>query len=146
MKKIICIIFTCLFIFIVSCKKDSDTVTNGNNQPPTTNWVLDYHDYNIGTLFCAWSGPCLIDVVTDTINLINSDSMRIFMTYHSLNNNSLAILKFPSPVQLYSCTFRDSSYGKIDTVFPSFKSKVILDFGFDIGTRFTIDTLQIYKK
>ncbi|MCX6163380.1 MAG: hypothetical protein NTU73_00710 [Ignavibacteriae bacterium] len=145
MKKLTPLIFICLFIFLVSCKNNSDPVTNTSN-PPVTGWYLDYHDYNIGTLFCTWPNPCLIDIVTDTIDLTKSDSMRIFMSYHSIRNNSLTVLKFPVYLELFSCTFPDSSYGKMDKIFASFNSKIILDFGFEIGTRFTIDTLQIFKK
>jgi hypothetical protein len=145
MKKIICVFFTCSFIFLVSCKDNSDPVTNTSN-PPVTGWVLDYHDYNIGTFYCTWPNPCPFEVVTDTIDLTSSDSMRILMSYHSIRNNSLTVLKFPVYSELFSCVFPDSSYGKMDKVFASFNSKIILDFGFEIGTRFTIDTLQIYKK
>ena len=72
--------------------------------------------------------------------------MGIFMSYHSVRNNKLTIIKVPYPVEFFNCTFPDSSYGRIDTVITLFNTKIILDFGFEIGTRFTIDTLQIYKK
>lgn len=147
MRKIIVTILICLLIFLVSCKNNSDPVTNVNNPPPpTVGWVLEYSDYNIGTLFCTWPNPCLIDIITDSINLVNCDSMRIYMPYHSIRNNKLTIMKFPYYLDLYSCSFPDSSTGTLDKAFTAYDYKIILDFAFEIGTRFTIDTLQIYKK
>jgi len=146
MKNLLCVLFAGLAIIIGSCKNESTVVTNENNPPPAAGWILEFHDYNIGTLVCTYPNPCSMDIVTDTINLTNNDSMRIFMSFHSVVNNSLTIFKVPYPYQLYNCVFPDSSYVKIDKVFASFKAKVLLDFGFEVGTRFTIDTLQIFKK
>jgi hypothetical protein len=147
MKKTTCLLLTLLLIYLVSCKEDSTSVSNITNPPaPDTGWVLGYHDYNIGTLSCTFSNPCLIDIVTDTIDITSYDSMRIYLSYHSIRNNSLSIFKIPYPVQLCNCVFQDSTYGKLDKTFGSFNSKILLDFGFAVGSRFTIDTLQIYKK
>jgi|WetSurMetagenome_2_1015567.scaffolds.fasta_scaffold990695_1 hypothetical protein len=146
MKKIIFPLFIFLTIFLASCKNESTPVTNENNPPPTTGWVLDYRDYNIGTLVCTFPNPCLMDIITDSVDLTKSDSVRIYMSYHSIRNNSLTVMKFPFYQDLFSCTFPDSSYGKLDRVFVSYNYKIILDFAFEIGTRFTIDTLHIFKK
>jgi len=146
MKNIIFALLVCFSILSVSCKNDSSVVTNENNPPADSSWVLDYHDYNIGTLFCTWPNPCMIDVVTDTIDVTNKDSIRIIISFHSFVNNSLTITKIPYPQEIYNCQFGDSTYGKLDKVFPSFRTKILIDFGFDVGTKFTIDTLQIFKK
>jgi hypothetical protein len=86
------------------------------------------------------------DIVTDTIDLTGNDSMKIYLSYHSIRNNSLEILKIPYPVHLYDCLFADSTYGKLYKTFGSFNAKILLDFGFLVGSRFSIDTLQVFKK
>lgn len=148
MKNIIFISFLLLSVYLISCKNNSDVVTNTHITPPpsVTGWVLDYHDYGIGTLFCNWPNTCFIDIVTDTIDLTNSDSMRIYMSYHSIQNNSLLITKLPFPAELYNNRFTDSTYGKVDKYYGSFNDKIFLLFSFDIGSEFTIDTLKIFKK
>jgi hypothetical protein len=84
--------------------------------------------------------------VTDTIDMTSYDSMRIYMSYHSIRNNSLEIYKIPYPVVIYSCAFTDSTYGKLDKTVGSFNTKYFLDFMFAVGTRLSIDTLQVFKK
>lgn len=145
MKNIINAIFICLFIIFVSCKNNSDPVTYSGN-PPVIGWVLDYRDYNIGTLFCNMPDPCSMDIITDSINLVNCDSIRVYMSYYSIRNNNLTITKYPNYLDLYTCSFPDSSRGILDKTFTAFNYKIILDFAFEIETRFTIDTLQIFKK
>jgi hypothetical protein len=134
-----------LFSF-AGCNNDSTPVSNTNTSPQSTGWVLDYHDYNIGSFFCNAQNPCSFEIITDTIDLTKSDSIRIYMSYHSIRNNFLTVTKFPVYLELFNYVFTDSTYGKIDRVFESYNSKMFLDFSFEIGTRFTIDTLQIFKK
>jgi hypothetical protein len=138
-------VFICFLFLISACNKNSDPVTNENN-PPTTGWVLDYRDYNIGSFFCNTQNPCFFDIITDTVDLTKSDSMRIYMSYQSFRGNSLTIMKFPVYEEIYKCVFPEYTTGKLDISFASFNSKIILDFAFEVATRFTIDTLQIYKK
>lgn len=144
--KVSVLVTAILIFFIASCKEESVSTGRGLITPPTVNWILDYYDYNIGTLYCTWPNPCFIDVVTDTIDLTNNDSIRIIIRFHSVRKNALTITKVPYPVEFYNCTFPDSAYGVIEETFTSFKAKVLIDFGFDVGTKITIDTLQIFKK
>ena len=146
MKNIIFTFLVCISILSVSCKNDSSVVTNENNTPADSSWVLDYHDYNIGTLFCTWPNPCLMDIITDSVYAAKYDSIKIVMSYHSIVNNKLSVTKFPIPVEYYNYTFPDSSYGRIDKVFYSYRMNMIVDFAFEVGTKITIDTLQIFKK
>lgn len=68
------------------------------------------------------------------------------MRFHSVRNNAFTITKVPYPVEFYNYTFPDSNYGVTDKTLSSFKTKVLFDFGFEVGTKIRIDTLQIYKK
>ena len=145
-EKVSVLVTAILIFFVASCKEESVSTGGGLITPPAVNWILDYYDYNIGTLYCTWPNPCFIDVVTDTIDLTNNDSLRILRRFHSVRNNALTITKVPYPVEFYTYTFPDSAYGVIDEIFPSFRAKVLFDFGFDVGTKITIDTLQIFKK
>lgn len=134
-----------IILFVASCKNNDETVNSSNNIT-TPEWSLGYHYYYNGTWFCNNPNPCLFDLVTDTLDLTKSDSVRIYMVYHSVRNNYMEVLKFPEYGELFSYTFPDSSTGIIDRVFTSYKTKVFFDFAFQIGTRFSIDTLKIFKK
>lgn len=147
MKKLIPLIIV-LFLF-VSCKKDSDTVTNvTTTTPPTTSgWSTAYEEIAWGTFNCSMPNFCLFDIVTDSLDLRNCDSVRILLCYRSYHNASLEVYKFPYYAMLLNYTFPDSTTGKIDRYFPiDYNAKVIFDFAFTVENKFIIDTLKVFKK
>lgn len=145
MKTLYCLLTIFVFLFMASCKNSDETVNSSNNNP-VKDWTMDYHYYYNGTWFCNNPVPCSFDFISDTVDLTKSDSIRIYMVYSSVRNNSLEVLKFPEYGQLFSYVFPDSTTGKIDRIFTSFKAKVFFDFAFEVGTRFSVDTLKIFKK
>lgn len=149
MKKTIFSLLTCIIIFSLSCKNNSDTVTNGNNPPPTpiTGWTTIYEEKAWGTFNCTMPNFCLYDIITDSLDLRNTDSIRILLNYRSYHNTSLEVYKFPNYATLFSFTFPDSTTGKVDRYFNiDYNMKIILDFAFTVENKFTIDTLKVFKK
>ena len=145
MKKSLFILIILVSFLASSCKKDSDnpvTVTS----PSQTGWSAIYTENVIGTFNCTLPPSCFYDIVTDSLDMTKCDSIRILLYYHSYNDASMYILKFPYPVEFLDYTFPDSTAGKIDTVLTSFKSKVVFDFAFTVKNKFIIDTLKVYKK
>ncbi len=46
------VLVTAILIFLIaSCKEESVSTGGGQITPPAVNWILDYYDYNIGTLY-----------------------------------------------------------------------------------------------
>jgi hypothetical protein len=148
MKKIIFSLLICISIFSLSCKNNSDTVTNGTNPPVTTPaWSMIYEEKAWGTFNCTMPNFCLYDIVTDSLDLRNTDTVRVLLYYRSYHNTSMALIKVPYPVQMLAYTFPDSTIGKVDTILNiNFNAKVLFDFGFEVQNKFTIDTLKVYKK
>ena len=147
MKNSILLLAVLLTIVFFCCKNDSDNpTTSGNPTVTDTVWKMIFHDYNIGSFYCTFPNPCNADYITDSLDFRNSDSLRVRLVYHSYHNNSLEVMKFPFYSDLFTYTFRNLTAGKIDSVFVSYKSKVIFDFAFMIGDSLKFDTLQIFKK
>lgn len=140
-----------LFGFIVSfssCNKDTTPVTTTSTPPtPITGWQTAYEEKTYGTFNCNMPGLCWYDIITDSLDFRNCDSMRILLYYRSFHNSALTVSKFPYYAELLNIAFPDSTTGVIDRYFPTdYNMKVILDFNFELEKRFMIDTLKVFRK
>ena len=144
MKRLFVVFFPCLLIFFNGCNKNSDIVNNPY-KPPLSNWALSYKNYSVGTMFCN-SSFCDFPFQTDTIDITNKDSIKFYMRYTSIFNNSFYVLKNQAPFEIYDFTFPDSTTGIIDTVFASYKTKIVMIINYDVATRLSIDSLQVWIK
>lgn len=149
MRKLSYALLIYFIIALISCKNESNPVTNNVITPPPTpvGWSMVYQEQTWGTFTCTMQNGCWYDIVTDSLDFRNCDSVRVLLYYHSYKNATLTLNKVPYPLELFNYSFPDSTIGKIDTsIFISFDSKALLDFSFYVSNKFTIDTLKVYRR
>jgi hypothetical protein len=144
-------IFLLLFGFIVSfssCNKDTTPVTTTSTPPtPVTGWQTAYEEKTYGTFSCNMPNLCWYDIITDSLDFRNCDSIRILLYYRSYHNTALSVSKYPYYAELFNFAFPDSTTGVIDRYFSTdYNMKIILDFSFEVENKFTIDTLKVFRK
>ena len=148
MKKFI-LILALIVVTQTGCKKEETAPVSQITTPPTplTGWNLVYEEKVWGTFNCTMPNLCFYDIITDSLDFRNCDSIRILLCYKSYHNTALSVLKFPYYSELFSYSFPDSTTGRIDRYFyTDYNMKIIIDFGFEVENKFRIDTLKIFRK
>jgi hypothetical protein len=148
MKNSIFILFLFLIGFSAGCNKDTTPVTTTNNPPtPVAGWFTAYEEKAWGTFNCTLPPLCWYDIITDSLDFRNCDSIRILLCYRSYHNTVLSVLKYPYNAELFNFNFPDSTTGKIDRYFSAdYNMKIILDFSFEVENKFRIDTLKVFRR